>query len=105
MIPHGRVPSQRSIAHPSASRDTDRDHQFDADAQPEPQALLRGRTVTDRWLTSNILRTRPVDPFAEPRQRIRRLALAHLGKRRTAAERRRNIMTPRNPVNEPPGLR
>src|ERR1700747_2094872 len=39
-------------------RDTDRDHQFDADAQPEPQALLHGRAVTDRRLTSNILRTR-----------------------------------------------
>jgi len=37
------------------------------------------------------------------RYRVRRLALAHLGKRRIAAERRRNIVTPRNTVNEAPG--
>ena len=72
--------------------------------KPEPETLLQGRTVTDRRLTSNMLRTRLVDPFAKPRQRVRRLALAHLGKRRIAAERRRNIVTPRNPVNEAPGL-
>src|ERR1700730_17894440 len=35
-------------------RDTDRDHQFDADAQPHTEALLHGRTVADRGLTSNI---------------------------------------------------
>jgi hypothetical protein len=50
------------------------------------------------------LRTCLVNPFAKPRQRVRRLALAHLGKRRIAAERRRNIVTPRKPVNEAPGL-
>src|SRR5436189_4641802 len=44
-------PSQRR-------RDTDRDHQFDADAQPEPEALLHGRPITNRRLISNILPTR-----------------------------------------------
>src|SRR5260370_32196273 len=90
-------PSQRR-------RDTDRDHQFDADAQPEADPLLHGGTVTNRRLTSNILRTAVVNPFAKPRQRVRRLALAHLTKRRTAPQARRNIVTLRNPVNEAPSL-
>src|SRR5260370_9119945 len=90
-------PSQRR-------RDTDRDHQFDADAQPEPEALLHGRTVTGRNRPADPLRTRPVDPFAKARQRIRRLALAHLTKRPTAPEARPNLLTLPNPVTEAPCL-
>src|SRR5260370_18364933 len=67
-------PSQRR-------RDTDRDHQFDADAQPEPEALLHGRTVTGPNRPPAPLRTRPVAPFANARQRLPRLALAHLTQR------------------------
>src|SRR5271165_3782238 len=73
------------IDRPSESgRDTDRDHQFDADAQPEPEALLHGRAVSDRRRPPDALSTCPVDPFAKTCQRIRRLALAHLGKRNHA---------------------
>src|SRR5215469_17510381 len=67
-------------------RDADCDHQLQSDAEAKADTLLQGRAITGRRLPPNMLRPCPVDPFAEPRQRVRRFPLAHLLKRLIAAE-------------------
>src|SRR5271166_290162 len=85
-------------------RETDRNHQLNSDAEAKTDTLLQGGTITNRRLSWSMLRARLVDPFTKTRQRVRRLALAHLRKRRTTPEARRNIVGLRNPVNEAPPL-
>src|SRR5271165_5182819 len=77
-----RPRAQPAIDSPAqAGRDGDRDAKLDADTQAEAEPLLQGGAVADDRLDPNALRPRLVDLFAKPRQRVRRPAVAHSGKR------------------------
>src|SRR6516165_2018450 len=93
-----------------AGRDDYRDDKLDANADAETQPLLHRRAIANRRLSPDALRPRLVDLVAKPRQRIRRPAFAHSGKRNHRhrhrheyAGARRNIVTPPDPVNAAPG--
>jgi hypothetical protein len=64
-----------------AGRDDDRDDELDADAKAEPEPLLQDRAIANHGLPPDALRPRLVDLIGKPRQRIRRPAFAHSGKR------------------------
>src|SRR6516164_10507445 len=64
-----------------ARRDDDRDDELDADTEAETEPLLQNRAVANDRLPPDALRPRLVDLFAKPRQRVRRPAVAHSGKR------------------------
>src|SRR5215467_2255194 len=68
-------------------RDINRGHQLQTDAEAKADILLQDPAIADRRFLPNLLRPRLVDPLAEPRQRIRRVAFAHLREHRIAAER------------------
>src|SRR6516164_2499981 len=77
-----RPGAEPSIDRPAqAGRDDYRDDKLDADTDTETEPLLEGRAIANRRLSPDALRPRLVDLVAKPRQRIRRPAFAHSGKR------------------------
>ena len=76
------------------------------DAQAEPDPLLIDGAIGTRRRFATVRRARPLQPLAKPRQRIRRPAFAHLGKRNrhhpipaAPAGTARTIVAGRSPVN------